>query len=100
MRTAPRRDAAHWHGHRVTMRRLVSSAGDKPRTRLPSAADARVGARSSCAVRVEGGNCAQRTVRAVGQLYPYGRALPSPVLRDRPETSDARPTHRQSRPRP
>jgi len=54
------------------MRRLISPAGDQPRTRLPQRLDARVGARSSCAARA---------VKGTTPHAPFG-----PYLLSRPVT--------------
>src|SRR6476469_5204441 len=61
--------AVHWHVLRVTKRRLLLPAGDQPRSRLPPAADARVGARTSCAARWSEGTSPLAARWSVGLFY-------------------------------
>jgi len=60
----------------VTKRRLISPAGDQPRSRLPPAADARVGARTSCAARWPRGTSPLADQRSVGLFYSAVDRLP------------------------
>lgn len=70
--------AVHWHVLRVTKRRLSSPAGDQPRSRLPLVADARVGARTSCAARWSEGTSPLAAHRPVALFYSCPRAATSP----------------------
>src|SRR5438874_1173127 len=76
VRTAPLGDAVHWHGHRVTMRRLIIAGRGQAPDSATSAADARVGARSSCAARASKG----AMPLALRGPYPLSSATGRPCL--------------------